>query len=114
MQEANLKIITRLKRFLSLTSSHRELMRKFSVSEQDFVRNRKLPFEKLVLFIIKLSKKTLSVELEKFFEDIGSTMQCSVSAFSQQRLKLKLNFFYCWNKLLQKSFYLYYGDTVKC
>lgn len=113
MNEANLKIIARLKRFLTVTSFYKELSQKFSVSDQDFIRNRKLPFDKVVLFITKLCKKSLSIELETFFEEIGSEMQCSVSAFSQQRVKLKPDFFCCWNKLLQKCFYLYYGTAVK-
>jgi len=113
MHEANLKIIARLKRFLTLTSFYKELVQKFSVSDRDFVRNRKLPFEKIVLFITKLNKKSLSIELDRFFEEIGSEMECSVSAFSQQRVKLKPDFFRCWNKLLQKCFYLYYGEAVK-
>jgi hypothetical protein len=113
MQEANLKIIARLKRFLTLTSFYKELIQKFSVSDRDFIRNRKLPFEKVVLFITKLNKKSLSIELENFFGEIGSGMQCSVSAFSQQRVKLKSDFFLNWNQLLQKCFYLYYGEAVK-
>lgn len=113
MHEANVKIIARLKRFVTVISSHKELLQKVSVSGQYFVRVRKLPFSKLVLFIVKLSKKSLSIELEKFFEEIGSPMPCSVSAFSQQRVKLKPDFFSCWNRLLQKCFYLYYGNAVK-
>lgn len=113
MHEANVKIIARLKRFVRLTSSHKDFLQKVSVSEQDFVRNRKLPFSKLVLFILKLNKKTLSIELDNFFEDIGSSMTCSVSAFTQQRVKLKATFFKNWNNLLQKCFYLYYGNAIK-
>lgn len=113
MHEANLKIIGRLKRFVTVISSHKGFLQKFSVSDQDFVRDRKLPFPKLVLFIFKLCKKSLSIELEKFFEEIGKPMECSVSAFVQQRVKLKPHFFSCWNRLLQKSFYLYYGNAVK-
>ncbi len=113
MQEANLKIITRLKQFITLTSSYQELLQKFRVSEHDFIRSRKLPFEKVVLLISKLCKKSLSIELEKFFEEMGGSMLCSVSAFSQQRLKLKPDFFSCANRLLQKCFYLYYGNCVK-
>lgn len=113
MHEANVKIIARLKRFVTVISSHKELLQKVSVSDQYFVRVRKLPFSKLVLFIVKLSKKSLSIELEKFFEEMGNPMPCSVSAFSQQRVKLKPDFFSCWNRLLQKCFYLYYGNAVK-
>lgn len=113
MHEANLKIITKLKRFLIIVSKNRTLLEKFCISDQSFVRNRKLPFARLVLFITKLCKKSLSIELEKFFEELDEPMDCSVSAFTQQRLKLRPAFFKCWNKLLQKSFYLHYGDAVK-
>lgn len=113
MHEANLKIIARLKRFVTAISSHKELLQRFSVSDQHFVRDRKLPFSKLVLFIAKLCKKSLSIELEKFFEETGGSMECSVSAFAQQRVKLKPHFFSCWNNILQNSFYLYYGKAVK-
>lgn len=113
MQEANLKIIGRLKRFVTVISSNKGFLQKFSVCDQDFTRDRKLPFSKLVLFIAKLCKKSLSLELEKFFEEIGNPIECSVSAFVQQRVKLKPYFFDCWNRLLQKSFYLYYGNSVK-
>lgn len=112
MKEANLKIITRLKRFVTQVSGNRTLLDKFCVSDQAFVRNRKLPFGKLVLFITKLCKKSLSIELEKFFEEVDGTVHCTVSAFTQQRLKLKPVFFKCWNKLLQKSFYHHYGHAA--
>jgi hypothetical protein len=113
MHEANLKIIARLKRFVTAISSHKELLQRFSVSDQHFVRDRKLPFSKLALFIAKLCKKSLSIELEKFFEETGDPMPCSVSAFAQQRVKLKPHFFNCWNNVLRNSFYLYYGKAVK-
>lgn len=113
MHEANLRIIARLKRFVSSTSAHRNLLSRFCLSDQHFIRSRKLPFPRLVLLVMKLCKKSLSVELEKFFEETGESVQCSVSAFTQQRSKLKANFFFCWNKILQKSFYLYYGKAVK-
>lgn len=112
MNGANLKIITKLKRFVTVVATNRTLLERFCISDQSFVRNRKLPFARLVLLITRLCKKSLSIELERFFEETDGTMQCSVSAFTQQRLKLKPTFFNCWNKLLQKSFYFYYGDAV--
>jgi hypothetical protein len=113
MLDANIKIISELKNFIVLVSSNNTLLEKFSIAPENFTRTRKLPFDKLVLFIIKLCKKTLSVELDQFFEDISSPMSCSVSAFTQQRLKLEPFFFYYWNKVLLDSFYHYYGDNVK-
>jgi len=113
MHDANVKIIARLKRFVMMVWSNPECLKKFAVSEQDFVRNRKLPFPKLALLIIKLCKKSLSIELERFFEEAGSGVPCSVSAFTQQRLKLKPIFFKCWNIVLHNCFYIHYGVDVK-
>lgn len=113
MLDANVKIIHELKRFLTRVSRDPDLIRQFSHSNNDFTRNRKLPFEKLVLLITKLCKKTLSVELEKYFEEINVPMPCSVSAFSQQRIKLGPSFFYCWNMVLWLNYYLHHEKAVK-
>jgi hypothetical protein len=79
------------------------------------VRNRKLSFKNLVLFIAKLNKRTLSVELDHFFENdfVEPACSCSVSAFSQQRSKLDHLFFEVWNEVLYKSFYCYGEERVK-
>ena len=84
-----------------------QLLDNFRKSSKDFTRSRKLPFERLVLLIVKLCKKTLSIELEKFFEELGDLNTCSVSAFTQQRTKLKACFFCGWNKVLVSSYYHY-------
>ena len=42
----------------------------FRRSNRDFTRNRKLPFDRLVLLIAKLCKKTLSIELEQIFKEL--------------------------------------------
>ena len=113
MIDANVKIITELKNFIAIVVGNRKLLEKFCVSDKDFIRDRKLPFAKLVLLIGKLCKKTLSIELENFFEESGSLVNCSVSAFTQQRAKLKPSFFYFWDKVLQGSYYRYYADKVR-
>ena len=113
MFDLSLKILSELKNFISMVSSNRELLNKFCSSDKDFSRSRKLPFDKLVFFIIKLCKKTLSVELERYFDELNTAMPCSVSAFTQQRLKLHFSFFYWWNALLCKSYYYHGNDQVK-
>lgn len=110
--KANLKIISELKLFISLISSNPSLLRQFSFSDKSFTRNRKLPFDKLVLLISKLCKKTLSVELDDFFTLLESPC-CSMSAFTQQRAKLEPLFFYYWNKVLIDSYYRYYQSYAK-
>lgn len=113
MFEANIKIIAELKHFINYVVSTPDTLRRFCVCATDFTRSRKLPFDKLVIFIVRLCKKTLSVELESFFEQWKSSAACSVSAFSQQRLKLEPAFFYFWNKVLCISYYFHYGSAVK-
>jgi hypothetical protein len=108
-----IKIISELKSFVSLISQDERSLDEFRKSNKDFTRNRKLPFERLVLLIVKLCKKTLSIELEKFFEELGESEACSVSAFTQQRIKLKASFFYWWNRVLWSSYYHYGGPAIK-
>jgi len=113
MLSVNVKIIEELKNFLLLVTEDQKLLSVFRSSEKDFTRNRKLPFEKLVLLIAKLCKKTLSVEIEQFFEQINIDLPCSVSAFSQQRMKLDGRFFYWWNVVLWQTFYAIGGVNIK-
>jgi hypothetical protein len=113
MYDVNLKIVSELKSFVSIVSNSRDVLQAFCTTDKDFTRNRKLPFERLVLLISKLCKKTLSVELEKFFEEIDCPLSCSVSAYTQQRVKLNPMFFRLWNMVLWGSYYLYAGNEVK-
>jgi len=113
MIEANLSIIEELKKFLTTVANTKELLQHFRQSDKDFTRDRKLPFDKLVLLIAKLCKKTLSLEIERFFEELNVALPCSVSAFTQQRVKLNACFFYFWNIILCYSFYKHYGSQAK-
>lgn len=113
MLHSNLKIIEELRLFVSLILQQPSVLAKFSTVPHSFIRTRKLPFDRLVLLIAKLCKKTLSVEIEKFFEEMAVPVSCSVSAFTQQRMKLDAVFFEWWNQLLVACFYQYYGSEVK-
>ena len=114
MIETNLKIINELKGFLELILKDPKLREGFSRKQQDFTRNRKLSFEKIALFLINLSKKSLSVELKEFFDLLSITeLRCTKSALSQQRQKIHHCFFQIWNELLTTCFYHYYQDNVK-
>lgn len=99
-----LKIISELKNFVSACITDPDLLDHFRNSKSDFTRDRKLNFEKLVFFIAKICKKTLSLELDRFFGDLQEQTSCSVSAFSQQRSKLNPVFFMIWNRVLCDSF----------
>ncbi len=41
------------------------------MNPKDFTRDRKLPFARLVLFMLNLVRKTLQVELDRFFALLG-------------------------------------------
>lgn len=113
MLRANLKIISSLKNFLITVADNKEYTSLFKNSETDFTRKRKLSFERLVLFIVRLCKKTLSVEMERFLEEMNANISCSVAAFSLQRMKLNPSFFYSWNMVLWMNFYSEYGSKIK-
>jgi hypothetical protein len=112
MLNVNLCIISELKNFAHMVASNGELLSRFKLHDGAFTRNRKLPFEKLILLIITLCKKTLSVEIEAFYKEISNDTPCSTSAFTQQRSKLNPMFFYWWNIVLCRSFY-HYSKSIK-
>jgi hypothetical protein len=113
MFEVNVKIIAELQAFLIRAASDHSLLNAMRNSDRAFTRNRKLSFCRLVLFICKLGKKTLSVELDQFFNhDLQQPDTCSVSAFSLQRKKLAFWFFSFWNDVLCEAFY-HYGTSAQ-
>jgi hypothetical protein len=114
MVEANVKIISELKYFLTEVVKNPEIRMLFTESECDFSRKRKLPFEKIVGIIINLPKRSLSIEIQEFFEELDcNNDSCTKGAFSLQRTKLQAMFFEEWNQFLVSCFYHYYGDKVQ-
>jgi len=113
MSSANVKIIEELKEFISIVSTNPDILKLFTTVSSGFSRKRKLSFERLVLLIAKLCKKTLSVEIEQFFKEANIAITYSVSAFSQQRTKLNPEFYVVWNELLCACFYHYHRIYVK-
>ena len=113
MFEVNVKIIAYLKAFLTSCASDPSLLDVMRNSDQAFTRDRKLSFCRLVLFICKLGKKTLSVELDQFFNaDLQQPDTCSVSAYCTQRKKLAFWFFSIWNDVLCLAFY-HFGASAQ-
>lgn len=79
---------------------------KYRISEQDFIRKRKLPFEYLVLCMFRLLRKTIQIELNNFFSELNTSVKSiSSSAFIQNRKKLKPDLFYDLNHLIAEEFY---------
>lgn len=79
---------------------------KFRVAEADFTRNRKLPFEQLVLCMLKLLRKNIQSELYAFFRELGTKARTvTASAFVQGRKKLRPDLFYELNGHIVGEYY---------
>lgn len=114
MVDANVKIIEELKSFLNAVIEVPEIRVLFTINPSDFIRDRKLPLKKIIGMLINLPKRSLSIELQSFFEALEQeSLCCTKGAFSLQRTKLKPILFKVWNDFLVKSFYRFYGDNVK-
>lgn len=114
MVKANLQIIEELKLFLEIVCQNPDVKKLFTFDKSNFTRNRKLPLERLISFIINLPKRSLSVELQDFFSSLNDLDSlCTKGAFCQQRSKLDPVFFQVWNQFLVECFYKYYGNDVK-
>jgi hypothetical protein len=114
MVEANVKIIEELKFFLETVSSDADIRKLVTGSKKDFSRDRKLPLQRIVGIIINMPKRSLSIEIQEFFDSLGNGLEgCTKGAFSLQRSKLKPLFLKVWNKWLVDNFYNYYGKHIK-
>lgn len=114
MVATNLVIIEELKSFLEMVCSQKDLRDIFVNSPTDFTRRRKLTLQRLVGMLINLPKRSLSIELQDFFDTLGmSSQSVTKGAFSLQRSKLHPCFLEVWNKLLVDCYYHYYADNVK-
>lgn len=79
----------------------------------DFTRNRKLPFEQLVLCMLKLLRRSLQLELDSFFKAIGSGVQSiTASGFIHSRRKLSPDLFYDLNVLIASAYYIGNEENV--
>src|SRR5947208_4509440 len=104
MVNTNVKIIEALKSFLNVVVDDPEIRELFTTNSTDFTRNRKLPLKKIIGILINLPKRSLSIELQSFFESLEQAdLSCTKGAFSLQRTKLKPIFFKVWNNFLVKS-----------
>ena len=57
--------------------------------ENDFIRNRKLPFEYLMTMCLKSLKTTTAAAARNFFEDLGSDVTISQQSVSNAKFKVK-------------------------
>lgn len=79
--------------------------------KESFTRERKLPFEELVMFFLKGAAKSLTVEINEFFQlFVKGKSSCSKQAVSKARMKLKHEAFISLNEAVTEE---YYGQDYK-
>jgi hypothetical protein len=77
---------------------------------QDFSRERKMPFKKLIWFMLSMVKESSQNALERFFPKIKEAVHMSRQAFSQTRQKVKREAF---RELFQASVKGSCNETLK-
>ena len=78
------KRIALLERIITLD----EFKLKFKRIGNSFTRKRKLPFAQLIFFLINSCKKSLQIEIDKFFDFMGDNMEYSKQALCKARLNI--------------------------
>lgn len=90
-----------------------EFIEQHKKGKNDFIRNRKLNFTNLVLFILQRGKSSLQRELDKFFAFVERGKEITASAFTHARKKLCPEVFVSLNDVLVESFYHTAPSTSK-
>lgn len=102
--------LTESKHFIDALSTKE----RYRLSKTDFIRNRKLPFEQLVLCMLKSLRKSIQAEIYSFFKELGTSVKSvTASAFVQSRKKIKPDLFYDLNHIIVNEYFTDNDENVK-
>lgn len=91
-----------------------DTLSRYRTSDKYFTRNRKLTFVALVLFIMNMPKRTISLELHDFFEQMkGCLRKVTPGALTQGRSKLSPEIFVGIRNVIQEEYYTDNEERVK-
>jgi len=108
MLSTNLEIINDLRDILSDMDNNKE---KYILKDGAFSRSKRLTFLRVIGLILKLPKRSMSIELVDYFEDLDMADQiCTGSAFTQSRYQLKWSLF---QHLFNEISALFYAKKTK-
>ena len=86
----------------------------FRRSPKDFTRDRKMPFKKVVLFMLSLSRRSLQLELTGFVRAFADGVRnVTGSAFNQSRRKVDPGVFKELMRVMNQEFYTDNDERVK-
>lgn len=108
MLTTNLEIINEIRNFLSSMDDRKA---DYVLKKGAFSRATRLSFLRVIGLILKLPKRSMSIELIDFFEELESVDQiCTGSAFTQARYQIKWSLF---KDLFEKSSELFYATKTE-
>lgn len=95
----------RLLKIFKRTIYSQQFLKRHRKSKNSFIRNRKMPFPNLILFMLNLVKKSLQKELTEFFSIFSNEKNITNSAFCQSRMNLNYTAFVELNDIMINEFY---------
>ena len=102
-----MEIIAQLKAKLTAEKT----LQQYRVKDQDWTRQRKLPFQRVATLILRGHKLSQQNALNRLFRELGEVDQvATASAYTQARQKLKPELFIELNQLVVSSFYRLYDE----
>lgn len=90
-----------------------ELKKIGRLTENSFVRERKMGFKKLIKYILNKKGLSTNMEINNFYDDINEDENISNQSLLDQRLKLNPEVFILLNNDYLKLFYQNHKDEVK-
>lgn len=100
-----MKSYDRINKVINLFSKE-EILKIGRIKKEAFTRNRKLPFDKFCMSILAKKGKTLTMELNEYFDDIKESEKCiSKQNFSKQRCNINPEVFKILNEEYVKDIY---------
>jgi len=102
-----LEIIAQVKAKLTAAQTRRQ----YRVKDQDWTRQRKLPFQRVATLILRGHKLSQQNALNRLFRELGEVEQvATASAYTQARHKLKPELFIELNQLVVSHYYRLYDE----
>ena len=89
------------------------------MKEQDFTRNRKQPFCRVLLFMLNLLRKSMVIEIDNFLQHLNSKLDFqrvdnfTSSAFVQKRKKIKPEVFNYLSSVITDNYYVETNQNIK-
>lgn len=97
----------------------KEIIADYRMREQDFTRNRKQPFSRVLLFMLNLLRKSMIIEIDNFLQHLNSKLDCqkvenfTSSAFVQKRKKIKPEVFNYLSSVITDNYYIESNQNIK-